>query len=141
MLREPTLVTESVASDEECARLGLFPGEMVYRIDRVRGRGDQRLVENIRLAAALFPNLQKPFPSIVDLANSYGLQLGEAVESIYPIPASACIAQALGAAEGSPILVLDRVVHLRDGRPAEWLRISYGSGLEKLARLIAKLGA
>jgi GntR family transcriptional regulator len=141
MLREPTLVTESVASDEECARLGLFPGEMVYRVEKTRGQGERLLVENIRLAAALFPNLRKPAPSIVDLADSYGLKLGEAVERVGAIPASTRIAQALGATEGSPILVLDRVVHLRDGRPAEWLRISYSSGLEKLARLIAKMGA
>jgi DNA-binding GntR family transcriptional regulator len=141
MLREPALVTESVASREECARLALFPGEMVYRLDRTRGQGAHLLVENIRLPAALFPNLQKPVPSMSDLANSYDLQLGEALETVCAIPACARIAQALGAVQGNPILVLDRVVHLRDGRPAEWLRISYGSGLEKLARLIAKLGA
>jgi len=140
MLREPTLVTESVASDEECARLGLFPGEMVYRVERTRGQGEQLLVENIRLAAALFPNLQKPVPSISDCADSYGLQLGEALERLRPVPASASIAEALGVAEGRLVLTLDRVVYLRDGRPAEWLRITYSSGLENLARLIARVG-
>jgi GntR family transcriptional regulator len=141
MLTESALVTESLASHEECARLGLFPGEAVYRFDRTRGQGEHLLVESIRLAAALFPSLHKPVPSIRDLADTYGLQLGEAVERICAVSASAHIAQVLGTTEGSPILVLDRVVHLRDGRPAEWLRISYSSGLEKLARLIAKLGA
>jgi GntR family transcriptional regulator len=139
MLREPTLVAESVASDEERARLGLFPGEMVYRVDRIRGQGEQLLVENIRLATALFPNLQKPVPSISDLADTYGLQLGEALERVCAVPASADIAKALGVAEGALVLTLDRVVHLRDGRPAEWLCITYSSGLENLARLIARL--
>jgi DNA-binding GntR family transcriptional regulator len=139
MLREPTLVTESVASNEECARLGLFPGEMVYRVDRTRGQGEHLLVENIRLAAALFPNLQKPVPSISDLADSYGLQLGEALERLCPVPASPSIAKALGITEATPLLMLDRVVHLRNGLPAEWVRITYSSGLENMARLIAKL--
>jgi hypothetical protein len=37
MRREPILAAESAANDEERARLGLFPGEMVYRVDRIRG--------------------------------------------------------------------------------------------------------
>jgi DNA-binding GntR family transcriptional regulator len=140
MLREPTLVTESVANDEEWARLGLFPGEMIYRLDGVHGRGDQRLLENVRLPAALFPLLQKPVPSICQLADTYGLRLGEALETVCAVPATPSIAKALDITQGRQVLVLDRVVHLRNGLPAEWRRITYSSGLEKLARLIAKLG-
>ena len=124
MLIEPVLVAESVANDEERARLGLLPGEMVYRVDQVRGQGEHLLVENIRLAAALFPNLQKPVPSIRGLADTYDLQLGEALESVRAVPASASIAQALDVMEGVPLSMSDRVVYLRDGRPAEW-RITY----------------
>jgi DNA-binding GntR family transcriptional regulator len=123
MLTEPVLVAESVASDEERARLGLFPGEMVYRVDQVRGQGEHLLVESIRVAA-LFPNLQKPVPSIRGLADTYGLQLGEALESVRAVPASANIAEALGVMEGVPLSMSDRLVYLRDGRPAEW-RITY----------------
>jgi DNA-binding GntR family transcriptional regulator len=140
MLTKPILVAESAASDEECARLGLFPGEMVYRLDRIRGQGEQLLVEDILLPAALFPSLQNPAPRISDLAETYSLELGEALERVGVIAASPSIAKALGVAEGTLVLTLDRVVHLRDGRPAEWLRITYSSGLENLARLIARLG-
>jgi DNA-binding GntR family transcriptional regulator len=140
MRREPILAAESAANDEERARLGLFPGEMVYRVDRIRGHGEQLLVEDLRLPAALCPSLQTPVPRISDLGDTYGLELGEALERVCAVPASADIAKALGVAEGTLLLTLDRVVHLRDGRPAEWLRITYSSGLEKLARLIAKLG-
>ena len=139
MLREPTLVTESVASDEECARLGLFLGEMIYRVDTVHGRDDQRLVESVRLPAALFPHLQKPVPSIHQLADAYGLQLGEALETVCAVPATPSIAKALDITQGRQVLALDRVVYLRDGRPVDWRRITYSSGLAKLARLIAKL--
>jgi DNA-binding GntR family transcriptional regulator len=138
ILREGQMIIESVATDEELARLGLFPGEMVCRVDRIRGQGEHLLVEKIRLAAALFPRLQNPLPRISDLADTYGLELGEALESVCAVPASADIAKALGVAEGALLLTLDRVVHLRDGRPAKW-RIAYSSGQENLARFKAKL--
>jgi GntR family transcriptional regulator len=139
MLRGPILVAESVATDEEQVRLGLFPGEMVYRVDRTRGQGEHLLVENIRLAAALFPNLQKPVPSMSDLADRYSLKLGEAIERVRTVAATARIANALGVREDTPLLMSDRVVHLRDGRPAEW-RITYCLGHEHLARLKDRLG-
>ena len=111
---------------------------MVYRLDRIRGQREQLLVENIRLPAALFPCLQTPVPRISDLAETYGLELGEALERVCAVPASADIAKALGVAEGALLLTLDRVVHLRDGRPAKW-RIAYSSGQENLARFKPKL--
>jgi DNA-binding GntR family transcriptional regulator len=131
-------VAECVANDEEQARLGLFPGEMVYRLDRVRARGQMLFVENVRLAAGLFPHLQKPISSICDLAHTHGLQLGEALETVCAVPASADIAKALGVADRTLVLMLDRVVHLRDGRPAEW-RITYRLDQENLTRLLARL--
>ena len=88
MLTEPILVAESAATDEERARLSLFPGEMVYRLDRIRGQGEQLFVEIIRLPAALFPRLQIPVPRITDLADAYALELGEAVERS---PRSSCL--------------------------------------------------
>jgi DNA-binding GntR family transcriptional regulator len=140
MLREPTLVAESVASDEERARLALFPGEMVYRVDRIRRHGEQLFVENLRLPAALFPSLRTATPRINDLADAYGLQLGEAVERVCAVAASADIANDLGVTEGALLLMSDRVVYLRDGRPAEW-RISYSLDQGNLARLKARLGS
>jgi DNA-binding GntR family transcriptional regulator len=138
MLRGPILVAESVANDEERARLNLFPGEMVYRVDRIRDQGEHRLVENIRLPAGLFPSLQSPLPRISDLADTYGLELGEALERVCAVPASASVAEALGVRERTLLLMSDRVVHLRDGSPAEW-RITYSPDQEYLARLLARL--
>ena len=132
ILREGQMIIEFVATDEELARLGLFPGEMVCRVDRIRGQGEHLLVEKIRLAAALFPCLRKPVPRISDLADTYGLRLGEALERVCAVPASPSVAKALDVTQGTPLLTLDRVVYLRDGRPAKWLRITYSSGLENL---------
>jgi DNA-binding GntR family transcriptional regulator len=139
MVREPILVAESVATDEEQVRLGLLPGEIVYRLDRIRGHREQLLVENIRLAAAPFPRLQHPVPRISDLAAKYGLQVGEGLESLSTIPASTSLGRELGVTEGTPLLKSDRVVHLRDGRPVEW-RITYRLDRRTLARLMARLG-
>jgi DNA-binding GntR family transcriptional regulator len=139
MVREPILVAESMATDEEQVRLGLLPGEIVYRLDRIRGHREQLLVENIRLAAAPFPRLQHPVPRISDLAAKYSLQLGEGLESLSTIPASTSLGRELGVTEGTPLLKSDRVVHLRDGRPVEW-RITYRLDRRTLARLMARLG-
>jgi len=132
----PILVAESLADDEELRRLGLFAGEMVYRVDKIRRQGGRLLV--VRLSAALFPNLLKPVRSISDLAKTYGLQLGEALERVCAVPAPASVAEALGVTERTLLLMSDRVVHLSDGRPAEW-RITYRPDQENLARLLARL--
>ena len=105
MITEPNLVTDAVATDEEQARLGLF-------------------IENIRLPAALVPRLRIPVLHIADLADAYGLQLGDAVERVSATSASGDIAKALKVDEGMLVVMLDRIVHLRDGQPAEW-RIAY----------------
>jgi DNA-binding GntR family transcriptional regulator len=138
MLREPILLADSTATDEEQARLGLIPGEMVYRVARIRGHGGQLWMENVRLPAALFPRLHKPVPRIADLADAYGFQIGEALEQVSTIAASADIAKAIGTTEGTLLLISDRVVYLRDGRPAEW-RVTYSLDQGNLARLIARL--
>ena len=89
--------------------------------------------------AAPFPSLQSPVPRISELADTYDLQLGEAIERVCTVPASADIAKALGVMEGTLVLTSDRVVHLRDGRPAEW-RTTYCLDQGNLARLKARLG-
>ena len=134
----PILVAEFQANDEERERLALFPGERVYRLDRTRGEGEQRSVESRRLAAALFPNLRNPVPRISELAATYGLHIGEALETISAVSASADIAKTLGVTERTLLLMSDRVVHLRDGRPAEW-RITYSLDQENLATLLGRL--
>jgi len=48
-----------------------------------------------------------------------GIRLGEATHTIHAAGASACVANALGVAEGAPILVLERVTYNADGGPLE----------------------
>jgi DNA-binding GntR family transcriptional regulator len=133
---EPVSAAEHTASDEELARLGLFAGEMVYRINRIRRKGDQLRAEDIRLPCALFPGLlhKDIFASISTLAEMYKLALGEAVERISIDVVPPKIAKALNVPEGTKVLTVVRVVHLKDGRPAQW-RTMYNLDLDGFAKL------
>jgi DNA-binding GntR family transcriptional regulator len=75
LIIKPILAAEYVASDEELARLGLFAGEMVYRISRLRREDSQLRAEDVRLPCALFPGLlhKDIFANISSLAGTYGL--------------------------------------------------------------------
>ena len=97
MIIEPVFAAEYTASDEELARLGLFAGEMVYRISRLRRQGGQLRAEDVRLPCALFPGLlyKDIFADISALAGNYGLALGDATERISLDVAPGEIAKAL----------------------------------------------
>jgi GntR family transcriptional regulator len=136
---EPLGVTEGVASPDERARLNLLPGDRVYRIRRIRRHGNQIvLVEHVRLPATLFPRLlgSSGASDINALAKNYDLQLGDAIERISIEVASETLANTLNVVVGTPVVQLDRVLHLRDGQPAEW-RTAYGVDPEKWSRLLS----
>ena len=136
MIIEPVFAAEHIASEEELARLGLFAGEMVYRISRLRREDNQLRAEDVRLPCALFPGLlhKDVFADISALAKMYGLQLGDAVERISLDIAPPEIAKALIVPKDTKVLTLVRVVHLKDGRPAQW-RTSYSLGRDGFAKL------
>jgi DNA-binding GntR family transcriptional regulator len=73
-----------------------------------------------------------------DTARSRGALSPGKWQRVCVIAASADIAEALGVTDGTLVLMSDRVVHLRDGRPAEW-RVTYSLDQENLARLIVRL--
>lgn len=136
MIVEPVFAVEHVASEEELARLGLFAGEMVYRISRLRRQDNQLRAEDIRLPCALFPGLlhKDIFADISTLAEVYQLALGDAVERISLEAAPPEIAKALHIPEDKKVLTVVRVVHLKDGRPAQW-RTSYSLDRDGFAKL------
>lgn len=117
-------ITEGRASEVECKRLRLRADDRVFRVHRVRHvNGQNYLVEDVALPAALFPDLlekKSAVERIIGLAQEYGILLGKAEERISLGEASQTVAQQLGIAAGAPIMVLDRVVMSLDGRPIEW---------------------
>jgi GntR family transcriptional regulator len=118
---EASEVTQAAATSTEAQRLQLLSGDPVWRIRRVRFDGESALMyEEVTLPVALFPDLSECSTRIVLLAHQYGLLLGKAEEKLSVGTASGVAAVALKIAEGSPVLVLDRVVRTIDGRAVEW---------------------
>ena len=121
---ESTSVIEGWSDETECVRLHLRSTDRVFRTRRVHfAMGVPFMAERTTLAAALFPGLaDSAFPphGILDLARVRGIALGAAHEQASIAAASAQAREVLGIEEGSLVLVLDRVVTTRDGRPAEW---------------------
>lgn len=117
-------VAEWAVSDVECLRLHLSKDDRVYRLSRKRlHQGRAYMIEDVSMPVALFPGLageQSSSPGLTELAGQYGVLLGKAEERVSVKDAPLGVAEALGIALGSPVLVLDRVVFALDGRPAEW---------------------
>jgi DNA-binding GntR family transcriptional regulator len=135
---EPASAIEHTASDQERERLGLLAGEMVYRASSTRSQAERSSLEELALPAALYPRLTSPVPRVSDLAEAFGLRLGEAVELISVVMASARVAAVLDVAEGAPVLKVDTVVYLREGRPAAWWTV-HSTDWDRFAKLKASL--
>jgi GntR family transcriptional regulator len=118
---EASEVEQAAATEIEARRLQLLSGDPVWRIRRVRFDGDSALMyEDVSLPVALFPGLSESSSRIVLLAHQYGLLLGKADEKLSVGMATGEAAAALNIPEGSPVMVLDRVVRTIDGRAVEW---------------------
>jgi GntR family transcriptional regulator len=121
---ESSPLVEGWADEAECVRLRLRAGDRVFRARRVRlAKGLPFMAERTTLAAALLPGLaDRAFPhcGILDLSRVHGLELGAAHEQASIGAASSEAAEVLAVEEGAPVLILDRVVMTRDGRPVEW---------------------
>jgi len=117
-------ITEGTANDLECARLRLRVQDPVYRVRRVHSHEDRTfMIEDASMPAVLFPGLADSnghSHRIAELAQQHGMLLGKAEERISIDQASPDIAEALGIASATPILLLDRVIETLGGRPVEW---------------------
>ena len=113
------------ASDEVADRLGLRPGDPIYKIDRLRLADERPMaVETSMLSAARFPNLTKRMRSAGSLhavlGEAYGVELRRGEESIDTAPASPREAALLDCDTGSPMLVVRRRSFDADGLAVEW---------------------
>jgi GntR family transcriptional regulator len=117
-------VVEGTADGHECQRLYLAAGAAVYRIRRVRRLGERNfMVEDATVPAALFPGLpgrREVAGNVSALAQDYGILLGKAQERISLARPPAKIAQTLGVAPGTPVMLRDRLMSMLDGSPLEW---------------------
>lgn len=113
-------------ADEEVARaLQLSPGAPVHIIVRLRSVGGEKLLLSTTYAPqALCPDLGRDdltSGSLYSLlATRYGLSIARGERSIEAVAAGEWEAALLDVNAGSPLLRLDSVAYLADGRPFEY---------------------
>jgi len=117
------------ADDALADRLEISPGEVVYRIVRLRlGGGIPLSIESCHFRAELFPGLldQSLVGSLYDVLETvYGLDRGEAIETLEATPADHDKASALQVTVGSPLLAVARQARTSDGQVFEWSQEYY----------------
>jgi GntR family transcriptional regulator len=117
-------IEPATANAKETRMLQLRNGESVLRLHRVLLHdGHPLMVEESTIPQSRFPGLAEEAqvsPSIVVLAQRYGVLLARAQEKISVEVADGDTADVLGVSEGTPLLKLDSVVFSIDGLPIEW---------------------
>lgn len=113
------------ATAAEAAALDIDLDAGVIRIERMRFNGTVPLVhEAIVLPEAQFPGLadQPTVPNtLYDLfQRQYGRMVARADERLTPLLAEGPIARALGVADGTPLLRIERIAYGLDDQRLEW---------------------
>lgn len=105
--------------------LQIEPGDKVIAIERLRSVGNEPIVlVTTYLPYNICPNLVDEDLSTQSLyavlEKKYGLELSHGRRTIEAVAANQYEAQLLGIAEGAPLVLLDSVSYLKDGRPIEY---------------------
>ena len=118
--------TEITASPAACAALELEAGEAVYEVRRLRlADGKPILIEHSLFPARHCPGLleSRLDGSLYELLEQkYGQRPHRAKESLEPVTAGVREAEALGVAEGAPLMLVERTAYAQDGTPLEFAR-------------------
>jgi len=114
---------ELPAPEAISAALGIAPGSPTYRIQRLRfGGGVPLAIEDSWLPATIFPGMldlgltRSLYTLMKEL---YDLEPVRAVERLEPVVARPHEAAALEVAEGSPLMLVERIAYAADGTAVE----------------------
>lgn len=114
--------------------LGLEVGSPVNIVRRVLRFADESVVfDEIYLPGELFPDLSLDVlrggeMSLYSLLESrYGVRMIRADERLRAVAADKIAAEALHVAEGTPLLLVERVTYTYDNKPVEWRRGFYST--------------
>ena len=121
------VVATLAAGAEVAARLGIGAGEKVASIERVRAvAGRPAILEWIAVPLRLMPGLaeETPLPNALypHYQARHGVTVATAQDRLSAGSADAKAAAALGVAEGTPLLLAERVARDAAGRAVEWRR-------------------
>jgi len=107
-------------------RLGIEPGDSVFRLKRVRFANDEAMgIQTAYLPLSLVPGIEAEELSsrslYATLEQRYGLKPAGARETHFAVGLEADDARQLGLEAGSPALAAERLTRLADGRPLEYV--------------------
>ncbi|MBZ9713537.1 GntR family transcriptional regulator [Deinococcus multiflagellatus] len=116
-------------SAQEAMSLALSPGELVYRLRRLRtADGEPLAIEDSTLPAALVGELRPEEvqdASLYALLSARALSPARAIRHLRALNADLTLAPLLGVPVGAALLATDRVSWLAGGRPIEYARAHY----------------
>ena len=120
---------EKLPSPLEKSKLELIDGDMIVRFQRIRYFNNiSTIIETICLPLEHFPGfgseMEPPNNLFRFYQSTYGITVAKAEEHLKATIASAEEATILNIDEGTPMLEIDRIAKMLDGRPVEW-RISH----------------
>jgi GntR family transcriptional regulator len=115
------------AGTETARRLGLAAGAPVVLIDRFRAiAGRPAILETVAVPVALMPGLERetPLPNALypHYQERHGISVISTDDRLSAVAADAAAAKTLEVAEGTPLLLVERVAHDLTGRAVEWRR-------------------
>lgn len=118
----------SPAPPEVALRLRLRPGERVHVLERVRSvEGEKLLLSTTYIPEVLCPGLLDDDLSVGSLyrllREKHGLRIAWGERSLEAVAADQDEARLLDLALASPLLLLDTVAYLSDGRPFEYSHV------------------
>jgi GntR family transcriptional regulator len=104
--------------------------ENVIKIERLRFAGDEPMALNFSILPYKFvPGIEKfdlEHLSLYEiLEKNYGLSLARAEQTLEPTLADQQTADLLNVRVGTPLLLVEGIVYLKNGTPIEWTRILY----------------
>lgn len=105
---------------EEALTLGLSPGSVVYRFNRIRyADGDPMALEYSTIPGACLPSEAAVEESLYAALDRYSSRPARALQRLRAVLFTAEQARLLGVPVGSPGLFIERRGFLKDGRPTE----------------------
>ncbi len=131
--------SEGSVTPEESLTLGLSPGTLVYRFNRIRFADDSPMaLEFSTVPAVYLPSSEAVESSLYEALDRHGVRPTRALQRLRAVPISAEHGELLGLHAGAPCLLIERRGFLRDGRPVEFTQSYYrGDAYDLVAELNA----
>jgi GntR family transcriptional regulator len=125
--------SSGAVTPEESLTLGLSPGALVYRFNRIRYADGSPMA----LEYSTVPGFSLPSESAVEESlDKHGSRPVRALQRLRAVLFTAERARLLGVMDGSPGLLIERRGFLRDGRPVEFTQSYYrGDAYDFVAEL------